>query len=218
MDPSLIDAPYRNASLPIHERVADLLGRMTLDEKVAQLAGTYPRTFMDGDAFSETMAQQAMPDGISQFSYVAGITALPPRELAIADQRQRSAFWSRRRGSASRPSRTVRAAAATPDTAARSSRRRSASRRRGIPRSIEEAATVMREQMRAVGIRHTLSPVLDIVRDARWGRCEETYGEDPYLAGRSASATCAASRATTWRTASSRRVNTFLATAHRKAA
>ena len=38
--------------------------------------------------------------------------------------------------------------------------------------------------MVAVGARHSLSPVLDVARDARWGRVEETYGEDPYLVGR----------------------------------
>ncbi|HEY6427192.1 MAG TPA: glycoside hydrolase family 3 N-terminal domain-containing protein, partial [Acidimicrobiales bacterium] len=49
---------------------------------------------------------------------------------------------------------------------------------------VEEVGEVIRRQMTAVGARHTLSPVLDVARDARWGRVEETYGEDPYLAGR----------------------------------
>ena len=49
---------------------------------------------------------------------------------------------------------------------------------------ITEVADVIRRQMAAVGARHTLSPVLDVARDARWGRVEETYGEDPYLSGR----------------------------------
>jgi beta-glucosidase len=43
---------------------------------------------------------------------------------------------------------------------------------------------VIRAQMRAVGARHTLAPVLDVARDPRWGRTEETYGECPYLASR----------------------------------
>ena len=43
---------------------------------------------------------------------------------------------------------------------------------------------VIRDQMLAVGARQTLAPVLDIARDPRWGRSEETYGEDPYLAAR----------------------------------
>ena len=43
---------------------------------------------------------------------------------------------------------------------------------------------MIRQQMLAVGARQALAPVLDIARDPRWGRVEETYGEDPYLAGR----------------------------------
>ena len=52
------------------------------------------------------------------------------------------------------------------------------------PALIEAMAAVIREQMLAVGARQTLAPVLDIARDPRWGRTEETYGEDPYLAAR----------------------------------
>ena len=42
-------------------------------------------------------------------------------------------------------------------------------------------ADAVRSQMRAMGAHHGLSPVLDICRDPRWGRLEETYGEDPFL-------------------------------------
>src|SRR5919202_3972111 len=47
----------------------------------------------------------------------------------------------------------------------------------------EQVAGVIREQMLAVGARLGLAPVLDVARDPRWGRVEETYGEDPVLAG-----------------------------------
>lgn len=49
------------------------------------------------------------------------------------------------------------------------------------PDAVEEMADLMRRQMRAVGMLQALSPVLDVARDARWGRVHETYGEDPYL-------------------------------------
>jgi beta-glucosidase len=52
------------------------------------------------------------------------------------------------------------------------------------PDIIEEMTLVVRQQMRAVGAHQGLSPVLDIARDPRWGRTEETFGEDPYLASR----------------------------------
>ena len=50
-----------------------------------------------------------------------------------------------------------------------------------MPELIEEMANVIRKELRAVGGHHALAPVLDIARDPRWGRLEETYGEDPYL-------------------------------------
>jgi beta-glucosidase len=49
------------------------------------------------------------------------------------------------------------------------------------PAGVEEMAGVMRRQLRAVGIAQALAPVMDVSRDARWGRVHETYGEDPYL-------------------------------------
>ena len=52
------------------------------------------------------------------------------------------------------------------------------------PDLIERIGTVIREQMVATGARHTLAPVLDVARDPRWGRVEETYGESAYLAAR----------------------------------
>jgi hypothetical protein len=49
------------------------------------------------------------------------------------------------------------------------------------PAAVQEMADIMRRQMRAVGMLHALAPVMDVARDARWGRVTETYGEDPYL-------------------------------------
>src|SRR5581483_1313057 len=51
------------------------------------------------------------------------------------------------------------------------------------PELVRAVAGIMREQMLAVGARHALGPVLDVARDPRWGRVEETYGEDPVLIG-----------------------------------
>ena len=49
------------------------------------------------------------------------------------------------------------------------------------PEAVEEMADLMRRQMRSVGMLQALSPVMDVSRDARWGRVHETFGEDPYL-------------------------------------
>ena len=49
------------------------------------------------------------------------------------------------------------------------------------PELVEEMCGIVRGEMRALGVHQALSPVLDVARDARWGRVHETYGEDPYL-------------------------------------
>lgn len=51
------------------------------------------------------------------------------------------------------------------------------------PELVQEMAEMNRRQMHAVGIRHALSPVVDVARDLRWGRLAETYGGDPVLCG-----------------------------------
>ena len=52
-------------------------------------------------------------------------------------------------------------------------------------------AEIMRRQMRSVGMLHALAPVMDVARDARWGRIQEGAGEDPYLGAAMARATVA---------------------------
>src|SRR5882724_8784520 len=52
------------------------------------------------------------------------------------------------------------------------------------PALVERLFTMTAEEVRLRGAHHVLTPVIDVVRDPRWGRCEETYGEDPYLVSR----------------------------------
>ena len=85
MDPELASALYRDAARPIEERVADVMARMTLDEKIAQLGGVFPRFFVGEDnVFDAALAPRALGNGIGHISYPAGVTALGPRELAIS--------------------------------------------------------------------------------------------------------------------------------------
>ena len=82
------------------------------------------------------------------------------------------------------------------------------------PELVEQMARRIGDDMRSVNIDQGLAPVLDVVRDARWGRVEETIGEDPYLVGSVGRATCAASS----RLASSRPSSTSSATRPREPA
>ena len=52
------------------------------------------------------------------------------------------------------------------------------------PELLEEMTARIGQDMRSLGIHQGLAPVLDVIRDQRWGRVEETIGEDPYLVGK----------------------------------
>jgi beta-glucosidase len=182
MTSELADAPYRDPGRTIAERATDLLGRMTLDEKLAQIAGVWPAAIFDGD-FSEEKARAAMPPGIGHISHISAVLALPPRDLArVINDAQRFLIEQTRLGipaivhGESCAGFTARGATCFPQAIGLAST--------WEPELIEDMTRAIRQQMLAVGVRQSLAPVLDIARDGRWGRVEETYGEDPYLAGR----------------------------------
>jgi len=183
MDTSLTSSPFRDAARPIDERVDDLMSLMTLDEKIVQLGGIFPNNLVADGALDAERAAQALQDGIGHVSHVSGVSALAPAQLAaFVNEIQRHLVENTRLGipavvhGESCAGFTAVGATCFPQAIGLASTWQ--------PELIEEMTTVIRAQMRAVGVRHTLAPVLDIARDARWGRCEETYGEDPYLAGR----------------------------------
>jgi beta-glucosidase len=183
MDTALADSPFRDAARPVDERVDDLMSLMTLDEKIAQLGGIFPNNLVADGALDAEKEAQVLQDGIGHVSHVSAVSALPPAELAVfVNEIQRHLVEDTRLGipavvhGESCAGFTAVGATCFPQAIGLASTWQ--------PELIEEMATAIRAQMRAVGVRHTLAPVLDIARDARWGRCEETYGEDPYLAGR----------------------------------
>lgn len=183
MDTQLAGAPYRDASRLIEERVEDLLGRMTLEEKISQLGGIDPSAFLTDDRFDESKAEVALARGIGHISRIGGSTILPPAESArVANDVQRFLIEGTRLGvpaivhEESCAGYTARGGTCFPQAIGLAST--------WSPELIEEMTTAIRRQMRAVGAHQSLAPVLDIARDPRWGRMEETYGEDPYLASR----------------------------------
>ncbi|MEN9937248.1 MAG: hypothetical protein RLZZ387_3827 [Chloroflexota bacterium] len=175
-------ARYRDPSLPVTERVEDLLGRMTLDEKVGQLGCLWSTALIQKDHFDADYAASRMPHGVGQVTRIGASTGLRPRESAeLMNAIQRVALERTRLGipifvhEESVGGYTARDATTFPH---------------GIglgatwnPALVQQVADVIREQMVAVGARLGLAPVLDVARDPRWGRVEETYGEDPVLCG-----------------------------------
>jgi len=173
-------ARYRDPKLTVEERVADLLPRMTLEEKVGQIAG-----FEDAQApvldttgtFTPEEARAAL-----QKMWNAEF-ALPPRKVAILHNGVQRHLREKSRlgipalfmgealhgfmqsGSTSFPQ--ALALASTWD-----------------PELVRRVFTAAGDEAASSGTGQVFSPVLDIARDPRWGRTEETYGEDPFLASR----------------------------------
>jgi len=175
-------APYRDATLPVDERVEDLLERMTLAEKIAQLGCVWITSLVRSDRFDADAAIARIPDGIGQVTRIGASTGLrPAASAALMNEIQRVAVERTRLGipivvhEESVGGFCAREATVFPQGIGLASS--------WDPDLVRRVATVIREQMLAVGARHTLAPVLDVARDPRWGRVEETYGEDPVLAG-----------------------------------
>jgi beta-glucosidase len=176
---------YRDSKLPIAQRVADLLARMTLAEKVAQLESVnWEHTRLDDPGthqFSPTEARRLIPNGIGEvtrpgdrhdargaieFANAVQKYLVEQTRLGIPALLHEEALHGLvAPGGTSFPQAI--ALAATFD-----------------PALVEEVFTVAARQARGRGVEHVLAPVVDVARDPRWGRIEETYGEDPYLVSR----------------------------------
>ncbi|WP_436777575.1 glycoside hydrolase family 3 N-terminal domain-containing protein [Yinghuangia sp. YIM S09857] len=161
-------------------RAVELLGRMTMHEKVAQLTSLIPTVLFDAEGIRPEVAAAKLANGIGYIEpHMGGFPATAVDLARLNNAVQRHLTEKTRLGipaimhiealnGVNAPTftsfPTAIALAATWDTA-----------------GIGEMAALTRRQMRTVGLHHALSPLLDIARDARWGRVHETYGEDPYL-------------------------------------
>ncbi len=183
MPGDLARAPYKDPSVDLDKRVEDLLDRMTLEEKLAQLGCVWSTELIDESGFSAEKARTRLSMGTGHITRVGGSTGLRPNEsAAFVNTVQRFLVEESRLGipaivhEESTAGYTARGATQFPQAIGLAST--------WEPDLLEALGAVIREQMLAVGARHTLAPVLDVARDPRWGRTEETYGEDPYLVSR----------------------------------
>jgi beta-glucosidase len=170
---------YRNASLAIEDRVADLLSRMTLEEKVGQIApsggkteildptGTYTtdsanailNRWWDPDLPFTPRKAAILHNGVQRYQREKTRLGIPTLFMGEA------LHGFMEYGSTSFPQ--ALGLASTWD-----------------PELVHQVFTAAGEEAGASGAGQAFSPVLDIARDPRWGRTEETYGEDPFLASR----------------------------------
>jgi beta-glucosidase len=175
------DAPYLDPKQPLEVRVSDLLSRMSLDERLAQIGCVWSSSLLDErGGFSESRAREKLAHGIGHITRIGGATVLAPADSAtFANAIQKFLVEHTRLGipaiihEESCAGYLARGATCFPQAIGLAST--------WEPELIEEMTQVVRMQMRAVGAHHALAPVLDVARDPRWGRTEETFGEDPYL-------------------------------------
>ncbi|HVY73855.1 MAG TPA: glycoside hydrolase family 3 N-terminal domain-containing protein [Puia sp.] len=180
--PSAPTPVYRNPVAPVEQRIADLLGRMTTEEKIRQLDMYWGREVAD---MHDHEAAAADPEKLRSSIANTGIGSvhdLYPLSAAVANDIQRYAIEKTRLGipvlfieeglhgysglgSTSFP---IPLALSTAfDTT-----------------MVREVGRTIAAETRAHGVDMILGPVLDLARDPRWGRVEETYGEDPFLNAR----------------------------------
>jgi beta-glucosidase len=171
---------YKDPNLRIDERVKDLISHMTLEEKVAQLSARWLYDVIEGRTFSLDKAKAVFVNGVGGISRIGGWSVLDPKGNAeLANAIQAFLISSTRLGIPAIvhdeccSGYMARGATIFPQPIGLAST--------WSPELIEEMTSVVRTQMRAVGTHQGLAPVLDVTRDPRWGRIEETFGEDPYL-------------------------------------
>jgi len=182
--------PYQNPKLSLEKRTKDLLSRMTLEEKAAQMVCIWrdrPKAMLDDDGnFDENKANAFFKkgNGIGQVTRPSDAgKGKNARETAELTNKIQKFFLENSRlkipvvfheeclhghwaiDSTHFPQPIALAASFDPAL-------------------VERLFTLTAEEARVRGAHHVLTPVVDVVRDPRWGRCEETYGEDPYLVSR----------------------------------
>lgn len=186
-------APWRDPSLSAAARVDDLLSRMTLQEKTAQLYGVWVGAATDGDGVAphqHDMATDRTADewdelithGLGQLTRSFGTAPVDPAlgAQALARAQRRIAGAGRFGIPAVAHEECLAGFTAWRATAYPVPLAWGAT---FDPPLVEEMARRIGRDLRSAGVHQGLAPVLDVVRDPRWGRVEETIGEDPYLTG-----------------------------------
>ncbi|MEW2264437.1 beta-glucosidase [Streptomyces sp. NPDC047853] len=181
---------WKNPAHPVTARVSALIDAMTLEEKIAQLYGVWVGASDEGgdvaphqhDMEEAVDLDALLPRGLGQLTRPFGTAPVDPALGALSLLRTQTRIAASNRfgipavaheeclagfaawGATAYPVPLSWGATFDPDL-------------------VHRMATAIGRDMRSVGVHQGLAPVLDVVRDARWGRVEETIGEDPYLVG-----------------------------------
>ena len=184
--------PYQDSSRSVPDRANDVVSRMTFEEKAAQMHALWLILSEDGqhrprqDDFTggsdPAVVKQALGHGLGQISRPLGSHGVDPRTGVRALNRLQKFLREETRLGIPALSHEeclvglmARGATLFPSALAYSAT--------WNPDLVERAAQAIGREARSVGCHQGLAPVLDVSRDVRWGRTEETLGEDPYLVG-----------------------------------
>lgn len=181
---------WQDTQASVEARVADLMGRMTLAEKIGQLSGIWkvdPEVgemapmLRDGMGPAQLWAN-LIADGLGQLTRPFGTEPVTPAAgLEALAERQRQVIAANRFGiPAQVHEECLTGLNAWQATVYPAPLCWAAS---FDPELVERMGAKISADMRSLGIHQGLAPVLDVVRDARWGRVEESLGEDPFLVG-----------------------------------
>jgi beta-glucosidase len=187
-------AMYKDPNATIDARIEDLLSRMTLDEKVAQMQSIWEdkvELFDSKRELDPRKMTQKYPDGIGQFARPSDATGpVSPRLLSGRDIRGTIRLVNALQHYALEHTRLgipimfheegLHGYAAVGGTSFPQAIALASS---WDPTLVREVNAVTAREIRARGVTQGLTPVVDVARDPRWGRIEETFGEDPYLVG-----------------------------------
>ncbi|WP_438854560.1 exo-beta-d-1,3/1,6-glucosidase [Agromyces sp. M3QZ16-3] len=159
---------YLDSSRPVADRIADLLGRMSVEEKVGQMLQLDAREDLEDQVLRQHVGSilHASPERIALAHELVAQTRLRIPLLVGEDCIHGHSFFE---GATIYPTQLGMAASWDADL-------------------LERVARATAEEVAATGVHWTFSPVLCIARDLRWGRIDETFGEDPFLIGELASA------------------------------
>lgn len=190
-DTSTSTGTWHDPARPREERVSALIAAMTLEEKVNQLVGVWVGASGEGGEVAPHQhdmnaagvdLEALLPNGLGQLTRPFGTAPVDPAVGALSLQRTQERIVAANRFG-------IPAVAHEECLAGFAAWRATAY---PVPTSwgatfdpelVREMAARIGEDLRRVGVHQGLAPVLDVVRDARWGRVEETIGEDPVLVG-----------------------------------
>lgn len=171
---------YKDKNHKVLQRVENLISKMTIHEKLAQLSSELPQRLLVGNELDYDKIKHNCSDGLGRITQYSMIGLKSPQDIArISNEIQHYFVEKTRLGiPVILQSESLSGYPGAAGTMFPSMINVASSFN---PELTEQMSDVISKEAKAVGIRQALSPLFDVARDPRWGRVYESFGEDPYL-------------------------------------